>query len=80
MHMVEQAAHLYLTNWEMEQGGSDSLTITAADLVNEGYLSALPEGEDYTVTITKAANGRHYNVEVAASQTSGSEGEEGQQG
>ena len=80
MHMVEQAAHLYLTNCEMEQGGSDSLTITAADLVNEGYLSALPEGENYTVTITKAENGRHYNVEVAASQVSGSEGEEGQQG
>ncbi len=78
-HMVEQAAHLYLTNWEMEQGGSDSTTITAEELVNEGYLSALPDGENYTVTITKADNGRHYNVQVEADQASGSEGEEAQQ-
>ena len=52
-HMVEQAARLYLTNWEMESGGADSATITAAELVQQGYLSALPEGEDYNVTITK---------------------------
>lgn len=75
-HMVEQAAHLYLTNWEMEQGSSAGTTITAEELVNEGYLSALPDGENYTVTITRADNGRHYNVQVEASQVSGSEGEE----
>ena len=75
-HMVEQAAHLYLTNWEMEHGGSESVSITAKDLVDEGYLSALPDGQNYTVTITKANNGRHYNVLVEDSQTSGSEEEE----
>ena len=36
-HMVEQAARLYLTNWEMESGGADSATITAAELVQQGY-------------------------------------------
>ena len=78
-HMVEQAAHLYLTNWEMEQGNSAGTTITAEDLVEQGYLSALPDDENYTVTITKANNGRHYNVQVEASQPSGSDGEQTEQ-
>ena len=67
-HMVEQAAHLYLTNWEMENSSAESTTITASDLVEEGYLSALPEGEDYTVTITRNENGR-YDVAVSAVTT-----------
>ena len=69
-HMVEQAAHLYLTNWEMENSGAETETITASELVTEGYLSALPDGEDYTVTITKNTNGR-YNVAVEAISTGG---------
>ena len=68
-HMVEQAARLYLTNWEMESGGADSATITAAELVQQGYLSALPEGEDYNVTITKTDN--RYDVTVTPTANSG---------
>ena len=32
LHMVEQAARLYLTRWEMENGDADSTTITASEL------------------------------------------------
>lgn len=68
LHMVEQAAHLYLTNWEMDNSGTESTTITASQLVTEGYLSALPEGEDYTVTISRNDNGR-YDVAVTPATT-----------
>ena len=65
-HMVEQAARLYLTRWEMENG-ADSTSITAAELVEKGYLSPLPEGEDYNVTITKTEHS--YDVTVTAKTT-----------
>ncbi len=64
-HMVEQAAHLYLTNWEMNNNGAESTTITASQLVADGYLSALPDGEEYTVVMTRNENGR-YDVTVTA--------------
>ncbi len=60
-HMVEQAAHLYLTEWEINGSGDPSTT--ASKLRDEGYLSELPDGQDYNVAITKAENGR-YEVEV----------------
>lgn len=66
-HMVEQAARLYLTRWEMESG-AESTSITASELVNRGYLSPLPEGEDYNVTITKTEHS--YDVTVTAKTTS----------
>lgn len=70
-HMVEQAARLYLTTWEMEHSDATSATITASQLVQEGYLSPLPEGEDYQVTITKKDG--IFDVVVAPKQvTSGS--------
>lgn len=69
LHMVEQAARLYLTNWEMDNGGANSTTITATELVEQGYLSALPEGEEYTVAITKVNN--HYDVTVTPGSGSG---------
>lgn len=53
LHMVEQAARLYLTRWEMDNGNTSSATITASELVQEGYLSPLPDGEDYDITITQ---------------------------
>jgi len=65
-HMVEQAARLYLTRWEMESG-AESISITASELVNRGYLSPLPEGEDYNVTITKTEHS--YDVTVTAKTT-----------
>ncbi len=61
-HMVEQAARLYLTSWEMESGGADSASLTAQELVDKGYLSPLPDGENYSVTITKT--GDRYDVTV----------------
>lgn len=61
-HMVEQAARLYLTSWEMESGGADSASLTAQELVDKGYLSPLPAGENYSVTITRA--GDRYDVTV----------------
>ncbi len=72
-HMVEQAAHLYLTNWEMDNGASAGTTITASDLVNDGYLSELPDGEDYSVVIAKEANGRY---SITVTPTVGAEPEE----
>ena len=69
-HMVEQAAHLYLTNWEMENSGAGSTTITASELVTAGYLSALPEGEDYSVAITRDEDTGRYQVAVTATTTS----------
>lgn len=65
-HMVEQAARLYLTRWEMESG-AESTSITASELVNRGYLSPLPEGEDYNVTIIKTEHS--YDVTVTAKTT-----------
>ena len=61
-HMVEQAARLYLTSWEMESGGADSASLTAQELVDKGYLSPLPAGENYSVSITKT--GDRYDVTV----------------
>lgn len=52
-HMVEQAARLYLTRWEMDNSNTTETIITASELVQKGYLSPLSEGEDYQITITK---------------------------
>ena len=40
-----------------------------AELVQQGYLSALPEGEDYNVTISKTDN--RYDVTVTPTVVSG---------
>ena len=58
----------------MENGGAETETITASKLVTEGYLSALPEGEDYTVTITKNTNTGRYSVAVTAISTGSDSG------
>lgn len=50
------------------ESGAESTSITASELVNRGYLSPLPEGEDYNVTITKTENS--YDVTVTAKTTS----------
>lgn len=70
-NMVEQAAHLYLTNWEIDNGESKGTTITASKLVEEGYLSALPDGEEYNVTITRDDDTGRYHVTVAATTAMG---------
>jgi len=65
-HMVEEAARLYLTDQELENGSVSSTSFTASSLVTAGYLSALPAGEDYTVTVTVTDGG--YNLAVAAAK------------
>ncbi len=69
-HMVEQAAHLYMTEWEMAGNTDTSHSVTASELVTKGYLSELPEGEDYTAVITKGDNGRY---SVAVKKNAGSD-------
>ncbi|MBR4944285.1 MAG: type II secretion system protein [Peptococcaceae bacterium] len=63
-YMVEQAAHLYLTDWDIAKGTDASGSLTAAELVEAGYLSALPDDKDYDITVTRQSNGR-YTVEVS---------------
>lgn len=62
VQMVEEAARLYLTDWELSNSAVSS-TVKASTLVDQGYLVSLPEGTDYTVTFTRVGN--HYTVAVA---------------
>lgn len=50
LKMVEEAARLYIADTEVS-GGSAGNSVTASELVADGYLSQLPDGTDYTVTI-----------------------------
>ena len=65
MHMVEQAARLYLTDWENngDATASDLKDLTAEDLVDAGYLSALGD-TDYNITFTKTDDGNRYIITV----------------
>ena len=45
-----------------QSGGADSASLTAQELVDKGYLSPLPAGENYSVSITKT--GDRYDVTV----------------
>ena len=64
LRMIEQAALLYLTDWDIAKGTDASGSLTAAELVEAGYLSALPDDKDYDITVTRQSNGR-YTVEVS---------------
>ncbi len=61
IHMVEQAARLYITDQELA-GGEEISSVTATELVQKGYLSPLPEGEDYNVSISHDEG--HYDITV----------------
>lgn len=64
VYMVEQAARLYITDWENSGNSVDSTTITASELTEKGYLANLSKDENYSITITKKDG--HYDVAVAA--------------
>lgn len=69
-YMVEQAALLYLTDWEVNGNDGAPTDLTAQDLVDAGYLSELGD-TDYTITYTaiEGSSGR-YDVTVEASDAS----------
>ena len=78
MHMVEQAARLYLTDWETngDATASDLEDLTAEDLVDAGYLSALGD-TDYDITFTKIDDGNRYIITVTEKEsTSGDAGDQ----
>jgi len=66
LRMVEQAALLYLTDWETdgktgtptEPDGGNNRKLKASDLVTKGYLSSLSD-TDYEITYDKASDGRY---------------------
>lgn len=50
VHMVEQAALLYITDWEIEGGETLPTDLTAKDLADKGYLSPMSETDtNYTI-------------------------------
>lgn len=63
--MVEQAARLYLTDWEINGNANFPTDLTASKLVKEGYLSAVGN-TDYTITYTATDDGKRYIIELAA--------------
>lgn len=63
IRMVEQAAYLYLTDWEINGTGNAPAEITVQNLVEKGYLSDAADLENATITYTKDTSGR-YSVEV----------------
>ena len=66
LRMVEQAALLYLTDWETdgktgtptEPDGESTRKLKASDLVTKGYLSSLSD-TDYEITYDEASDGRY---------------------
>ena len=66
LRMVEQAALLYLTDWDRSGGEEDALNdLTVGSLVENGYLSGADDSlADYTITFTDEGNGR-YDIQVA---------------
>jgi len=67
LRMVEQAALLYLTDWETDgktgtptepDGEDNTRNLKASDLVTKGYLSSLSD-TDYEITYDKASDGRY---------------------
>ena len=70
LHMVKQAANLYLTDWEIDGKSVDAIgdEFTVGDLVEAGYLSGMDNSlEDYVITYTAAegVDGK-YSIEVTA--------------
>ncbi len=70
LRMAEQAALLYLTDWEINNDAESALEdLTVASLVEKGYLSDADETlAAYTITYTLKENGEYdkYDIEVKA--------------
>lgn len=69
--MVEQAARLYLTDWESDINASDLKNLTVQDLVDKGYLSN--NGGMADATITFAESNGHYTVKVSKASGEGAD-------
>ena len=58
--MVEQAANLYLTDWEIDGNTTAPNKLAIKDLVEKGYLSGVDEDlQDKVITYTAKENGRY---------------------
>lgn len=63
LQMIENSAQLYLTDLLLAGEFPNGLIITAADLVEQGYLAALPEGEAYKIKFSLKKN-QQFVIEV----------------
>ena len=81
LHMVEQAARLYLTDWAINGETAVPSGLTVGELVTKGYLSDVDDSlKDTPITYQKTTDGRYIiNVgtdEESGTDNSGSEGNE----
>lgn len=69
LRMIEQAALLYLTDWDIAGDEEDALDdVTVGMLVENGYLSGVDEElQDKVITYTAKENGR-YEITIADSE------------
>lgn len=68
LRMVEQAANLYLTDWEIDGNTTAPTTLTVGELVADGYLSGVDEElQDKVIIYTAKENGR-YEITIADSE------------
>lgn len=62
-YMIEQAARLYLTDWEVNGNTTVPADLTVGTLVEKGYLSDAGEWKDEVISYTDLGNGR-YSITV----------------
>ncbi|MBQ5667680.1 MAG: prepilin-type N-terminal cleavage/methylation domain-containing protein [Peptococcaceae bacterium] len=69
LRMIEQAALLYLTDWDIAGDEEDALDdVTVGMLVENGYLSGVDEElQDKVIIYTDKGNGR-YEITIADSE------------
>ena len=68
LRMIEQAANLYLTDWEIDGNTTAPTTLTVGELVADGYLSGVDEElQDKVIIYTAKENGR-YEITIADSE------------
>ena len=65
LQMIENSAQLYLTDLLLAGEFPNGLIITAADLVEQGYLAALPTGETYKIKFSLKKN-QQFAIEVTS--------------
>ncbi|MBQ2776636.1 MAG: hypothetical protein IJF50_03965, partial [Peptococcaceae bacterium] len=60
VHMVEQAARLYLTDWAINGETAVPSGLTVGELVTKGYLSDVDDSlKDTPITYQKTTDGRY---------------------
>lgn len=73
LRMAEQAARLYLTDWEVNGNSDPPSGVTIATLVADGYLSGADETlADKVVTYTLGDNDK-YIITIADPESTGTE-------